>query len=194
MAGARWDGQVQVSVPRQNASLPLWLRPVPNLGRKGRQSGNSCSFVAGVCSPGGSACSERGRPGACWEPQPSRGWTAPRPHCAAQPAPSCPPGRSLPVRAHSPLFSQPWPGPQNAHARSCPPGGQGHHPPSIQQGSQSSPAPRALQGPCREAQGEGGEAGDRGGPKPSSQLPFTVPPFEARSMCVGICVHHVSQG
>lgn len=68
MAGAGWDGQVQVSVPRQNASLPLWLRPVPNLGHKGRQSSEGCSFVAGVCSPGGSACSERERPRACWEP------------------------------------------------------------------------------------------------------------------------------
>ena len=44
----------------------------------------SRGFVAGVCSTGGRACLEQGRPRACWDPGPSCGWTPPRPHCTAQ--------------------------------------------------------------------------------------------------------------
>lgn len=71
------------------------------------------SFVPRACDMGGS---EFRQPRACWEPRPSfRQTPPPRPHCAAQPASSCPFGVILLLAlCHNPA---PRPHTQELHCR-----------------------------------------------------------------------------
>lgn len=105
------------------------------------------SFVPRVCDTGGS---EFWQPRACWEPRPSCRQTPPRPHCAAQPASSCPFGVILLLA----LCRNPAPGPhtQELHCRRMLVVTQ--HPFSWAVRPRQLPG---LQGPCGEAQCEGAD-------------------------------------